>query len=482
MALSRRSFLKSSAAAGAFTMTGGAAKAVLAEKTSATFAPSPVNKWPGKVVVNFNKDAVSNNTTIGDPQVKVIKKMVDDSILALAGKTDLGEAWKEIFPTSLSTTSKIAIKTNFYTTTMCRVHWSVIQGITEGLQKMNFNGTAFPAGNITVFEAFAPNSLTSAGYTSDRFPGINLVFETDNTVVKNVSDAAKGETNGYVPSLKNADFLINTSGIRGHMAYTEGYTILYKSHWGTYSRTSPAHTDKGDAFSIRAANLMCSGAIYNKQVLCVAGGLISNKKGSGINDGPVDYSIYAKKMDPNCTTKASSTIILGTDPVSVEMQAIKVMQINENKTYAVADMPKYLRASAGDSAALSGTVYNIGKIKEEEMSIKTIINGASNTPILEQNKIKAAETGYSLHISPLKQGIVFVEYMVPSQVIGGSAKLSIYDVKGNLVFSKDEAVHGVLNHYSWDGKIASGKMLGHGKYVCKLAIGSASKSATFSMV
>lgn len=100
MKLSRRSFLKSSAATtAAMAVSPGIVRA--AQEPSA-----PGNKWPGRVVINYNKDAVSGTT----PVPAVIEQMVNDAILMLTDQSSIGAAWKAIFPASLTETSKIAIK------------------------------------------------------------------------------------------------------------------------------------------------------------------------------------------------------------------------------------------------------------------------------------------------------------------------------------------------------------------------------------
>lgn len=483
MGISRRSFLKSSAAATALTMTAGAAQTVLGETASTTFSPGPGNKWPGKVVVNFNKDVVTG--TKSNPKIDdtIAAKMVDESILALAEKSTVGEAWKAIFPDTLKATSKIAIKTNFYTTNLCCVRWSVIKAITDGLQLMDFSGTKFPATNITVYESNNNNTFESAGYAASSFPGVALVHEGTNKQ-PTYSDAATDETR-YCTSLNKADFLINVFGIRGHQSYCEGVTLGFKSHWGTYNADINKHGNSVGPFSIRCAHMMSSGVVYKKQVLSIAAGLVGNYK--DVNNNPTspaqDYSTYAKKMDSTATTFGTSTIIMSTDPISADMQAVKVMQMQNGKTWGVSDMPKYLQACAGISGALSGISYNIGKINENDMTIKKIINSSGTTPIRAAKKIQNESNSYSLHISPLKgQGTVLIEYKVPVSQMGSNSIISVYDMLGNLIFSHEQNIRGVLNQFSWNRQTAQGKVLGTGKYVCKLTIGNVNRSVAFSIV
>ena len=98
MKISRRSFLKGSAAA---TMTAsmplGMAATVLAKRESPAMTPGPGNKWPGRVVVNYNKNAV---TGIQTPVPEVIKTMVDDAVMRLTDQTTVAAAWKAVFPST----------------------------------------------------------------------------------------------------------------------------------------------------------------------------------------------------------------------------------------------------------------------------------------------------------------------------------------------------------------------------------------------
>jgi hypothetical protein len=472
MSISRRSFLKSSAAIAATTMAGGAAKKVLAETASAPSAPG--NKWPGRVAINFNKSAVTGTASSPKVDDTVVAKMVDDTIMLLTGEKTVGAAWKAIFPASLKATSKIAIKTNFYNNTLVCPHWSSLLAIAKGLNQMDIDGAKLPLANIFIFEANTSNSLESAGYTKDRFGDINLVKDSQQTY----SDAAKGETK-YCTSLNKADFMINVFGCRGHLAYAENVTLGGKSHYGTY----PPGTHTAPDFSVRIANLMSTGAVFNKLVLSVSSAMFANNEGDQYQSGPTDFSAYAKKIDSTASTFGACTIIMSTDAVSADMQAIKVLRMNKgNKTTGVSDMPKYLQACSGKSGVLSVN-YNIGVLDETKMDVKKMINGqvVGGVPVKQNNNHVTVEE-YAMNVSPLnKQGSVYVEYSVPSSRIGGRATLSMYDMRGNLVFANEQPITGVRNHFSWDRKTAQGRMLGAGKYVCRLTIGRINRSATFSV-
>ena len=70
MPLSRRTFIKQTAAATAATTLGGTVPSVLGKPKGILEASTP-NKWRGRVVINFNKNVV---TDYG-------KKQVDDDIV-----------------------------------------------------------------------------------------------------------------------------------------------------------------------------------------------------------------------------------------------------------------------------------------------------------------------------------------------------------------------------------------------------------------
>jgi hypothetical protein len=480
MSISRRSFLKSSAAATALSMTAGAAKTVLGENASTSMTPGPGNKWPGRVAINFNKAAQKG--TASNPQVDetVCAKMVDDAIKLLTGKSTVGEAWKEIFPADqIKATSKIAIKTEFYNNKIVCPHWSSLLAIAKGLAQMDFGGTPFPLANITIYESNTPSGhdFAAAGYTAANFQGITLKMDSQQTY----SDAATGESK-YCTSLNTADFLICVFGCRGHSEYAENVTLGFKNHWGTYPPDMGKHTAPG--FSVRVANMMSTGAIYKKNVLNVCSAMFSNNENNAIDTGPQSFATYAAKMDSSATsTTGACTIVMSTDPISAEMQAIKILRMNkEGGKTGVTDMPKYLQACAGKSGVLSVN-YNIGVIDETQMTIKKMINEVNVTPVAVRKNSTSLSSDYSLHISPLnKQGTVFIEFAVPASRLGSKAVLSMYDILGNLVFSHEQSIHGALNQFSWDRRTAQGKVLGHGKYVCKLTVENVSRSVAFAIV
>ncbi|MBN1577283.1 MAG: twin-arginine translocation signal domain-containing protein [Chitinispirillaceae bacterium] len=480
MAVSRRSFLKTTAAATAISATGSAVHAVLAEPAKVASSSSP-NKFRGRVAINFNKEAVTDYGT-KKVNVDVIKKMVDDTIMLLTGKATVGEAWKEIFPSTLTATSKIAIKTNFYAPNIAPPSECLL-AMVEGLRKMDFNGSKF-TGTITIFEGNTGNDFVKGGYDTASFTAQDVTLTKASFT--NGSDPATGETK-YTPILDQCDFLFNVFSARGHeTSYTEGFSLGFKSHYGTYATSgSSLSIHSNNAYSQRVRNLQCTGVISKKQVLSVSCAFFCNDEGTPMGSGnPArsSFKTYAQSMDSTATCDSPSTIIMSTDTISCEMQVIKLLRLNKEKTnFGVSDMPKYLRASAGITGALSDKTYDIGEIDGEKMDVGKMINGVVVKPVgTVTPSVGGRSHTTSLEATPLAgQGITHFEFKVPSSLQGVSAVISIHDLKGRLVFSKEMPVRGVRNHFSWNQRTKSGMKAGAGKYIGTLKAGKAGASATF---
>jgi hypothetical protein len=334
---------------------------------------------------------------------------------------------------------------------------------------MDVGGSKFPAANITIYEM--GGKLSTAGYTATNIPGISIV--TDTAVTND--DGALNKRN-YAKTLKEATFLINVFSPRGHDMVSAGsqFTLNFKSHYGTY--TNPAGLHSSWDSNIREIN--CIGPVYNKLVLSVCGGMLGLDEGTAgySTASPSNYTKYAQTVDSTSTTQCPTTLIMSTDPVTAEMQAIKMMRINKGGKYAPADMPKYLQASAGmDVSGLTPT-YNIGFIDESKMDIRKIINDTT-TPVLAQTpQVKSASAATLTAHQIGRGGSVFIEFRLPAGHAGREASVEIFNAQGSLVKKTSQKVLGILNHLSWDAREASGN------YVVRLSSGAISASAKVSIV
>ena len=298
----RRDFLKVTAAGAAgIALTAGVKNVFAATRVAAGTAP--LNKWPGRVIINFNKGATPSTpgatavTIDADPttaQIALIKTMMDDSIKLLTGQTDLGTAWKSIFPATganaISLTSKIAIKLPLGCCTGLRIvpWWYSVQPIVNGLTQMNFGTVAnpqyFPAANITFYDNHCANEFATCGYNATNFPGVAGFVYGDIATYADGAWNNAGAASQYSTTLHNASFLINIFSPRGHYD-AEFFSLGFKNHYGTYPTTyHDAVTDANPAGQTQSPylrNIACMGPVYNKTVLLVCGGLFGLCEGYG---------------------------------------------------------------------------------------------------------------------------------------------------------------------------------------------------------
>ena len=292
MKLSRRSFLNTAAAS--TVSLAASSKIIRAAQRSSELTPGPGNKWPGRVVINYNKDAVENVT---DPVPSVIQKMVDDSILRLTDQSTIGAAWKEVFPSTLSADSKIAIKV-FCAEPRVPTHWSSIRAITDGLQQMDFDGTTFPASNIALYEGNASNRFSQADFTAENFPGIKIDYWAPGKFVDGGDGAISNRA--YAGTLRDADFLINVFNPRGHNIGST-FTIGFKNHYGTYELNTNKSGDLHNNAAEHLRDMHCTGPVFNKNVLSICSGILGMRESEGPIGQPQSYLNYTKTIDSSST-------------------------------------------------------------------------------------------------------------------------------------------------------------------------------------
>jgi hypothetical protein len=410
--------------------------------------------------------------------------MVDDAIKLLTGQTTVGEAWKALFPSSganaLTASSKIAIKINLLNSSVVPPHPFIVLGIVEGLMQMSIGGSPLTRSNITIYDSNNSNCFNAKGYNATNFPGITLVG-TD--TLSNHGDGARGLN--YANSLFNANFLINIPGIRGHgtswsSSALGGATLGYKSHLGTYPTT--AHNDPQNYLR----DYVCTGPVFNKHVLTVANAIYANNFNNGPSAGsPDNYNQYAKTMDaavatsrPNC-----DTIIMSTDPVSAEFQMYKVMCLNASptKSYVTANMPDYLKASAGITSLTP--LYNIGVLSEAGQNVGKIINGTFTgwTGIEALPGGKTALLKLSVFPNPVRISAYF-DIWTPESMAGKKVMLEIYNMQGRLVFSSKPSLNGACTHAVWNGRTPAGRAAASGKYLAYVMVGKDVLKTAFTLM
>lgn len=469
----RRDFLKMTAAGAAgMALTSGVGVENIFAKPLSAAGKSPLNKWPGRVVVNFNKSAVSSL----NPVPAAIAQMVNESIVRLTDQADVGAAWKAVFPDTLSTASKIAVKVNTLNSDKPAPPWTSVRAMVDGLLLMDCGGTTFPAANITIYDMNnglpSANRLAEAGYKPENFPtGVQIVTDT-------AADHGDGALSSrkYATSLKNADFLINVFGARGHNQPPAGsrFSLGFKSHYGTYADPESIHGN----VPLNIREMVCTGPVFNKLVLSVCAGIFGTDEGAGPEAPAVSFKKYAQQIDESSNTQCPTTIIMSTDPVSAEMQAIRILRMNKDGAFGVSDMPAYLQASAGIEKEGFTPTYDIGIIDETAMDIRRIINSAVRDPIFSARNSSCP----MVSAFQIKGHNTFIDFALPKDHFGKDAVLDIFDMKGARIRSFTQKVMGVRNSLSWDERDVRGRVVSKGIYVIRLSSGAARRSSQFSIV
>lgn len=396
----------------------------------------------------------------------IVKQMVDDSICSLADQTNVGSAWKSIFPSAFTSASKIAIKINILNNGNPAPHPYSVKAIVDGLKLMDFNGTKFSPANITIYDSNNSNSMESAGFTTTRFPGVKLVKDS----TQNWGDGALSKE--YASTLHDCQFLINVFSPRGHWTEFGGFTLGFKSHYGSYP---PVHGDEAPAY---LCDINCTGPVYNKTVLSICSGIFGMNEGNGPTGGCDDYSTYSKLIDLTSTNANPATIIMSTDPISCEMQSIKMMRLNNGKPCAISDLPNYLKASGGIEGVLTDKTYNIGIIDESKMDVRKIINGEKLTTSITPVFPRTSRTQLQLScVQNKRQGLTTIEFHTPEALVGRNAEIEIFNLKGSKICTLSKTVQINVTHVSWNQMDLHGRIVSPGRYLIKLSIGTLSSTA-----
>lgn len=184
-------------------------------------------------VVQCFHEAATSGSTINEP---VVQMMMDESIKALTRLTDVGEAWKSIFP-GITRSSVISIKVG-NGNGLIPTHPAVARGIINGLARMSFSGDYFQKNNVIVWEK-TDAQLTQAGYTiyDGSDPNTARCFGTnhagvgyDSGVTLNINGTAANPSRILS---QMSDYLINAATLRTHNLST--VTLGMKNHYGSVS-------------------------------------------------------------------------------------------------------------------------------------------------------------------------------------------------------------------------------------------------------
>lgn len=233
--INRREFLKSTAAAtAALSLPVGISSFI----RSASGAPDQFDD-PRVVVV---RDTASHQGS--QISTAVTQVMMDETIRRYTGITDLGDAYRSVFP-GITENSVVGIKINCINSSL-PTHLELVAALTNGLQKMQINGNPFPANNIIIWDR-TTYELQNAGYS----------INTGTTGVRCFSSQYAGYSDVYLncngshqhPSrilTDYCDYLISFGALKNHS--TAGVTLTMKNHYGSIQSPGAMHGNYCDPY------------------------------------------------------------------------------------------------------------------------------------------------------------------------------------------------------------------------------------------
>ena len=374
----------------------------------------------------------------------VVQVMIDEGIKNYTGLTDVGEAWKSIFP-GITGSSIIGLKVNtLFNTRNTGTHPQVAYAVAEGLKKMDFGGNLFPENNIVIFD-FHQNYLAYQGYTVNRsttgvrcFP--NSEFTTENYDI--------GGVNVKLTKIitETINYMVNIAYLKHH--FLSGVSLCMKNHYGSVQNpeVSSLLHDGSRCGSPYIAALNALEPIRSKQKFCIIDGLfgVTSNGPSGV------------------PTVIPDKIIMGQDIVAVDytgrelLKTLGLLTSQVNKTVHI------------DVAA---STYSLGNNNPADINVVDVNTTALAVEDKESDE-KRRET-FRNAPNPFSSGTE-INFLLKT---AAQVKLSIYAYNGKRVsqlISKhlEEGSHTIR----WDGHDASGNDMPEGVYLCELNTGTDSQT------
>lgn len=319
-----------------------------------------VKVWPPSKIYSVTNPNVLSGLTI-DPDS--VKTMLHAAVKNLTRKSTVAEAYEALFPV-LNSSTKIAIKINCLAGNGLCTHPEVVEAIIDGLSQML--NSSFPVDNITVFDDRMRNLMNNAGFPLKNNPNdykvLSTYGETSIFGPTNWSDTSidiSGNAQRFSNIAEEADYLINVPVLKDHS--NAGITFALKNFYGVIDKPGNMHNDPNETH-----NTWCDpyiAGVYkivaDKVALIVGDAIFAVHKG-----GPSTAPTYTPK-----------TLFIGTDPVAMDMHALKL--INEERTkynlYEITTEPDLNypnRADARHIITASSDEYDLGTINKEIIEVE----------------------------------------------------------------------------------------------------------------
>jgi hypothetical protein len=183
-----------------------------------------------------------NATTGSMINESVVQSMMDASIRRLTGITDVGEAWKSVFP-GITENSVISIKVNAINNDL-PTHPEFVNCIVNGLAQMQFGSNPFRKNNVIIWDR-TDSDLNQGGYTiyDGSDPNTARCFGTSHAGVGydyalpfDVDDVTSYPSRILT---QMTDYLINAAVLKDHNGAQ--VTLTMKNHYGSVNNPGSLH-------------------------------------------------------------------------------------------------------------------------------------------------------------------------------------------------------------------------------------------------
>lgn len=191
------------------------------------------------VIQCFDENATTGSTI----NESIVQIMMDESIKTLTSISDIGEAWKSVFP-GITVNSIISIKVNCINSAV-PTNPEFVNCIANGLAQMNFSGQYYQRNNIIIWDRY-DSELSSSGYTiyTGTDPDTVRCFGTNHAGVGYDGSCPLDVPGGPVYPSRimslMSDYLINAGVLKNHSASQGQITLTLKNHYGSVSPV-PSH-------------------------------------------------------------------------------------------------------------------------------------------------------------------------------------------------------------------------------------------------
>ena len=412
---------------------------IYSRKIMSSFASQ---KAKSNVIVISNSSAT--NSTLQSVDESVVKSMVDDGIKTFTGITNVGGAWKTIFP-GITANSKIGIKVStLFSTKNNGTHPQIAKAVTDGLIQMDFGGPTFPPNNIIIFD-HPSNYLAVQGYTLNSTNTGVRCFPTSTYSSENYNVSGVSLKISTIIT-QQVDYFINIGCLKQHSI--TGVTLCLKNLYGTINNPGACHGNYGDPYIPAIAAFA---PIKSKQKFCIIDalyGVTSNGPGGSVNCNP-------------------NKIIMGQDIVAVDYTGRELL-----KSLGLAS-GEFTKATHIDTAA---TGYSLGTNSPDQINVINIAGSSGVKQILQNEKNTRLFQNFP---NPFKDKNNIQFYLQTIE----NVRIRIIDYDGrNIVQIINKRLEPGMHSLVWNGLDSSNRIVHPGIYLCNMKTESYHKSILIQKV